>query len=116
MDRVFDTAAERARTRLDVPALRTLFGARKRPHTKGRAGKPGHGRRYHVHPSAARTIAALLALRDHVIAPILAGVRRPQHGHKPTHPTAVDLDYENLRLGMQALFHNLGITTTAAAA
>jgi hypothetical protein len=30
--------------------------------------KPGHGRRYHVPTQAARTIAALLALRDQVIA------------------------------------------------
>jgi len=36
--------------------------------------KPGRSRRYHVPPHAARTIAALLTLRDHVIAPILAGV------------------------------------------
>ena len=34
--------------------------------------------------AAARTIAALLTLRDHVIAPILAGVRSPRMGRKPT--------------------------------
>ena len=34
--------------------------------------KPGRTRRYHVPPLAARTIAALLTLRDQVIAPILA--------------------------------------------
>ena len=42
--------------------------------------KPGRTRRYHVPPLAARTIAALLTLRDQVIAPILAGVRSPTHG------------------------------------
>ena len=47
--------------------------------------KPGRTRRYHVPPDAARTIAALLTLRDHVIAPILAGVRSPRMGRKPTH-------------------------------
>jgi hypothetical protein len=31
-------------------------------------------------PLAARTIAALLTLRDQVIAPILAAVRSPAHG------------------------------------
>jgi hypothetical protein len=31
MDRVFGTIADRTRSRLDVPALRTLFGVRKRP-------------------------------------------------------------------------------------
>ncbi|BCQ06741.1 hypothetical protein JMUB5695_00150 [Mycobacterium heckeshornense] len=42
--------------------------------------KPGRTRRYNVSPLAARTIAALLTLRDQVIGPILAGIRRPQDG------------------------------------
>ena len=42
--------------------------------------KPGRTRRYQVPPDAARTITALLTLRDHVIAPILAGVRSPRRG------------------------------------
>ena len=42
--------------------------------------KPARTRRYHVGAPAARTIAALLTLRDQVIAPILAGVRSPAHG------------------------------------
>ncbi len=83
---------------------------------KGLAVKPARTRRYHVPPGAARTIAALLALRDHVIAPIIAGVRSPRRGRKPAHWTAIDRDYETLRTGMQALFHDLGITTPAAAA
>jgi len=37
MDRVFNTLLDRTRSRLDVPALRTMFGARKRP---GRNGAP----------------------------------------------------------------------------
>ncbi len=45
--------------------------------------KPGRTRRYQVPPSAARTIAALLTLRDQVIGPILAGVRSPRPGRKP---------------------------------
>ena len=36
MDRVFGTVADRTRARLDVPALQTLFGVKKRP-----AGTPG---------------------------------------------------------------------------
>jgi hypothetical protein len=78
--------------------------------------KPGHSRRYHVPPAAARTISALLALRDQVIAPIIAGVRSPRMGRKPAHWTPIDRDYENLRIGMQTLFHHLGITPDAAAA
>ena len=79
--------------------------------------KPGRSRRYHTPAPAARTIAALLALRDQVIAPILAGIRSPRRGRKPAIWTPVDRDYETLRIGMQALFHDLGITasTTAAA-
>jgi hypothetical protein len=70
---------------------------------------------YHVPPHAARTISALLTLRDHVIAPILAGVRSPRMGRKPKIWTAVDRDYETLRIGMQTLFHHVGIETVTAA-
>jgi hypothetical protein len=83
---------------------------------KGLAVKPGRTRRYHIPPQAARTIAALLALRDQVIGPILAGARSPRRGRKPTHWTRIDRDYETLRVGMQTLFHDLGITTEAPAA
>jgi hypothetical protein len=78
--------------------------------------KPGGSRRYHCHPTAASTIAALLALRDHVIAPILAGIRSLRMGRKPTHWTRIDRDHEALRINMHALFHDLGITTGTAAA
>jgi hypothetical protein len=78
--------------------------------------KPGRTRRYHVPPDSARVIAALLALRDHVIAPILAGVRSPRMGRKPKTWTAIDRDYENLRIGMQTLFRHVGIETQPAAA
>jgi hypothetical protein len=37
MDQVFDRAVDRTRSRLDVPTLRTLFGAKQRP---GRNGTP----------------------------------------------------------------------------
>jgi hypothetical protein len=77
--------------------------------------KPGRSRRYLVPPIAARTIAALLALRDQVIGPILAGVRSPRLGRKPARWTAIDRDYETLRIGMQALFADLGTTSSAAA-
>ena len=80
---------------------------------KNLAVKPARTRRYHTPPGAARTIAALLALRDQVIAPILAGVHTPRRGRKPAHWTAIDRDYETLRIGMQTLFDDLGITPTA---
>jgi hypothetical protein len=78
--------------------------------------KPGRTRRYQVPPGAARTIAGLLALRDHVIAPVLAGVRSPRRGRRPTHWTPIDRDYETLRIGMQTLFNDIGISTIPAAA
>jgi hypothetical protein len=78
--------------------------------------KPGRGRRYQVPIQAARTITALLTLRDHVIAPILAGVRSPRLGRKPSTWTPVDRDYETLRIHMQTLFDHLGISNIAPAA
>ena len=72
-------------------------------------------RRYHVPPLAARTIAALLTLRDQVIAPILAAVRSPRMGRKPAHWTRVDRDYERIRIDMQTLFNDLAIDTPLAA-
>jgi hypothetical protein len=83
---------------------------------KGLVDKPGRTRRYHVPTGPARTIAALLALRDQVIAPILAGIRSPRMGRKPAIWTRVDRRYETLRIGMQDLFHDLGITPSSAAA
>ena len=83
---------------------------------KNLAAKPGRSRRYHIPAEAARTIAALLALRDQVITPILAGVRSPRMGRKPAHWTRIDKHYETLRVGMQALFGDLGITTAVSAA
>jgi hypothetical protein len=78
--------------------------------------KPGRTRRYQVPPHAARTIAAMLTLRDQVIVPILAGIRSPRRGRKPATWTHIDRDYETLRVGMQALFHDLGITPVTLAA
>jgi len=78
--------------------------------------KPDRSHRYQVPSHAARTIAALITLREHVIAPILAGIRSPRMGRKPAHWTRIDRDYETLRINMHTLFHDLGITTDTAAA
>ena len=79
--------------------------------------QPGGLRRLSARtPLRVKLIAALLALRDHVIAPILAGIRSPRMGRKPKNWTAVDRDYENLRVGMQTLFRHVGIDTFPAAA
>ena len=76
---------------------------------KGLITKLDRTRRYQVQPSAMRAIAALFILRDHVIAPILAGLRSPRLGRKPATWTAADRHYEQLRIRMQPLFHELGI-------
>jgi len=52
--------------------------------------KPGRTRRYHVPPPAARTISAMLTLRDHAIA--------PDPGRSPYGPQAQDLDRRRPRL------------------
>ena len=75
--------------------------------------KPGRTRRYQVPGQGARTIAALLTLREHVIGPILAGVRRPRPRRPPKTRTRIDRDYEQLRDGMRTLFHDLALDTAA---
>jgi len=77
--------------------------------------KPGQSRRYHVPAQAAHTIAGIITPRDHVIGPILAGVRSPRPGHKPSTWTVVDRDYEQVRVAMQELSTDLAIDTPAAA-
>lgn len=75
--------------------------------------KPDHTRRYQVPPDAARTMTALGVLRDHVVAPLLAGVAAPRRGRKPSTWTKVDKDYDTLRVDMQTLFADLGLVTAA---
>jgi hypothetical protein len=111
----FTAKAQHLNTHVDYTIRQGAYDLRKL-RGKGLAVKPGRTRRYHIPPEAARTIAALLALRDQVIAPILAGVRSPRRGRKPAHWTRIDRDYETLRIGMQTLFRHVGIDTLPAAA
>jgi hypothetical protein len=62
------------------------------------------------------TITALLTLRDHVIAPIPAGVRSPRMGRKPKTWTTIDRHNEQIRIDMQVLLGHLGLATAATAA
>src|SRR5664279_2169728 len=75
--------------------------------------KTGRTHRYHVPGQAARTIAGLLTLRDQVIGPILAGIRRPGPGRPPKTRTRIARDYEHLRDGMRTLLHDLAIDAAA---
>jgi hypothetical protein len=74
--------------------------------------KAGRSRRYHVPSEAARTITGLITLRDHVVAPVLAGIRKPT-GRPPNTYTRTDRDYDTLRADMRILFNDLGIDTAA---
>jgi hypothetical protein len=77
--------------------------------------KPGRTRRYHVPEIAARTITALLTLRDKVIAPLVAGIRTPRRGRPPKNWTKIDRDYETLRRELLTLLTRLGIATKRTA-
>ena len=78
--------------------------------------KPRRTRRYHVPELAGRTIAALLTLRDKIIAPLAAGIRTPRRGMPPKNWSTIDRNYETLRRDMKTLLTNLGITTKATGA
>jgi hypothetical protein len=71
--------------------------------------KLGRSRRYQASPPSMRAITAALVLREHVIKPLLARARTPSATPKPITWTATDQHYEQLRLHMQPLFHELGI-------
>jgi len=74
--------------------------------------KPGRGHRYLVPADAARTLTGLVGLRDHVIAPVLAGIRKPM-GRPPNTYTRIDRDYDTIRTGIRTLLNDLGIETAA---
>jgi hypothetical protein len=71
--------------------------------------KMGRSRRYQVSPSSMRAITALHVLREHVIRPILAGVRATHPAPQPKLAPTIDQHYERLRLDLQPLFQELGI-------
>jgi hypothetical protein len=91
------------RTAKTAKLKRQTAGRQTRPHPPlpgARPGRPHHLRRVN--------------LRDHVIGPILAGVRSPSRGREPARWTQIDRHYQALRTTVQALFHDLGISTEAA--
>jgi hypothetical protein len=73
--------------------------------------KPGRTRRYHV-PGGRRAHhrrATHAPRQGH--RPLIAGIRTPRRGRPPKNWTNIDRDYETLRLAMQTLFNDLGIST-----
>jgi hypothetical protein len=73
--------------------------------------KPARTHRYRVPARAARTIAALLTLRDEVTAPILAAVRSPRVAPNPRTGHASTVTTKRIRADLQTLFNALGIET-----
>jgi hypothetical protein len=64
---------------------------------------------------AARVITALLALRDHVIAPILAGIRSPRMGRNPRSGPPSTATTRPSAPACKTLFQHVGIDTLTAA-
>jgi len=69
----------------------------------------GSTRRYEPIPSGLRAITALIVLRDKAIKPLLAAAQKinPSRGGQNQRP--IDRHYNDLRLTMQGVFHELGI-------
>jgi hypothetical protein len=69
----------------------------------------GSTRRYEVIPSGLRAIAALLVLREKAIKPLLAAAQGINPTRAGPNPRAIDYHYQDLRLAMKGVFHELGI-------
>jgi hypothetical protein len=93
---------------------------RQRPQKTPREGPRAHTRPDTPpprHAQAASTIAAaLLARRDHVIAPILAGVRRPRMSANPKPGPTSTATTRTSASRLQTLFRHVGIETQPATA
>jgi hypothetical protein len=59
--------------------------------------------------SGLRGKPALVIIREKLLRPILAGIRKPTTGHKPTNCTPIDQHYENIRQDMFTLMQDLRI-------
>lgn len=71
--------------------------------------KPDGSRRYQATPQGLRAMAALVALLDKVIRPLLAGAGRPEATPQPNREGALDRHYEAIQREMQGLFDALGL-------
>jgi hypothetical protein len=68
----------------------------------------GRSRRYEATSSGLRALAALVALRHHVIQPLLASTMNQMPSRGAHNPTRLDLCYASLRTHMQDLLQQLG--------
>ena len=65
--------------------------------------------RYEPIPQGLRTMAALVILRDKAIKPLLAAAQHLRRSRPPRSLTAIDTHYQTIRVGMQGVFHELGL-------
>jgi hypothetical protein len=72
--------------------------------------RQGRSRRYTPPPGAARTIAAIVILRDQVLIPCLAGVRACALAPLPGNPATADQHCQKLRSRRRELLHDGGLT------
>lgn len=81
----------------------------KKLRAKNMVERLGKTRRYEATPSGLKTMAALVALRNHVIQPLLSGTMNRMPSRGAQNPTPLDHCYASLRTHMQDLLQQLGI-------
>jgi hypothetical protein len=96
-------------------APQTAYGPRrgaydlKKMRAKNMVQRIGKSRRYQATAYGLQVMAALVALRNQVIQPILAGTVNRKPSHQAHNPTPVDQCYASLRTHMQDLLQQLGM-------
>jgi hypothetical protein len=81
----------------------------KKLRAKNMVQRIGKTRRYEATPYGLKAMAALVALRHHVIQPLLASAINTAPSRPPQNPTALDHSYAALRTHMQDLLQQLGV-------
>lgn len=81
----------------------------KKLRAKNMVQRVGRSRRYEATASGLRALAALVALRHHVIQPLLASTMNQMPSRGAHNPTRLDLCYDSLRTHMHDLLQRLGV-------
>ena len=66
-------------------------------------------RRYQTTSAGLRAIAALVVLREKAIRPLLATAQQLQPSRGSQNPTALDRQYETVRIGIAGVLRELGV-------
>jgi len=81
----------------------------KKLRAKGLVERVENSHRYRVPPEGIRGMIALTTLREKVIRPLLANACQRKRGARPRNQSPIDRCYDQLQIGMQALFEHLGL-------